>query len=293
MTSSQYLARRAFLARVGILGAAVGAGGLLPRAALAQPGNPLDDVVALLRPVLAKLATDTMNGLVVFVCPGPDEYSKAQGTPRGDPGALEADAARFLTEALDNFVPFPDELARPVTAALTTGLADAGIELPGLDALPNEVATLDKALGSLLRNDATIPLSLLIAGLLNLVATTVNPAAVNGPFVSPFARLSFDEKARAFEVIETPLASLVSTLDVQLPQPLSESVSGLLKFVGGALLEFAAFGSYGEYAVFDRETKQLTGRPVGWQLTGYQPDGPVEGWDEFIGYYQDRTEVQD
>jgi len=24
-----------------------------------------------------------------------------------------------------------------------------------------------------------------------------------------------------------------------------------------------------------------------------QPDGPVEGWDDFIGYYQGRKEVHD
>ncbi|MQA10139.1 MAG: hypothetical protein GEU98_16615 [Pseudonocardiaceae bacterium] len=293
MTTPHYLARRAFLARIGVLGAAVGAGGLLPSAALAQPPNPLENVVGLLRPVLAELARDTMNGLTVFACPGPDEYSKAQGTPRAEPGAMEAKTTDFMMEALDNFVPFPDELARPVTAALATGLADTGVPLPGIDALASEVGTLDKALGSLLRNDATIPLSLPIASTLNLVATAVNPATTNGPFVSPFARLSYEEKAKAFEIIEAPAAELVSTLDVNLPEPLSDSVSGLLKFVGGALLEFATFGSYSEYAVFDPGTKQLTDRPVGWQLSGYQPNGPVEGWDEFIGYYQDRTEVHD
>lgn len=298
MTSPQRWARRAFLARIGVLGAAVGAGGLLPRAALAQDslssqGNPVEGVVGLLRPVLAELARDTMNGLTVFACPGQDEYSAAQGTPRSEPGAMEAKTPDFMLEALDNFVPFPDELLRPMTAALTTGLADSGIPLPGLELLPKEVGTLDKALSTLLHNDATLPLSLPIAGLLNLVATAVHPAAVNGPFVSPFARLSYQQKAKVFEIIEAPAADLVSTLDVQLPEPLRDSVSGLLKFVGGALLEFANFGSYTEYAVFDPATKQLTGRPVGWQVTGYQPDGPVEGWDEFIGYYQGRTEVHD
>lgn len=293
MTSPQHLARRAFLARIGVLGAAVGASGLLPRAALAQQGNPVDDVVKLLRPVLAELARDTMNGLTVFTFPGPDEYSKAQGTPRAEPGAMEAKTTDFMIDALDNFVPFPDEVLRPVTAALTTGLADSGIKLPGMELLPKELGTLDKALSKLLHNDATVPLSLPIAGMLNLVATSVNPAAVNGRFVSPFARLSYQEKAKVFEIIETPASDLVSTLDVNLPEPLKDSVSGLLKFVGGALLEFASFGSYTEYAVFDPETKQLTGRPVGWQVTGYQPDGPVEGWDEFIGYYQGRTEVHD
>ena len=55
--------------------------------------------------------------------------------------------------------------------------------------------------------------------------------------------------------------------------------------------EFAAFGAYAEWHALDGTTRTLTERPVGWQLTNYQPDGPVEGWDELIGYYQDRREV--
>ncbi|PXY27611.1 hypothetical protein [Prauserella muralis] len=295
--STVALGRRAFLARLGLLGA-VGAGGLLSRGALAAPAanaqtDALPGLVALLRPVLAELARDTLNGLSVFALPGPDPYSAAQGTPSDTPGAMEARTTDFLIEALDNFVPFPDQLARPAGAALATGLADTGIELPGTDLLPGELATLDKALAALLENDATLPLSFPISGLLNLLATQVNPLAVNGPFLSPFARLNYAEKARAFELLEGPDSDLVALLDVQFPEPLKASVSGLLKFVGGALIEFASFGSYTEYAVFDRGTRQLTGRPVGWQLTGYQPDGPVEGWDDFIGYYQGRTEVHD
>lgn len=292
------LGRRTFLARLGLLGA-VGAGGLLtretlaPQAAAAAPGDPLSGVVEALRPVLAELARDTLNGLSVFTMPGPDPYSRAQGTPSDTPGAMEAGTTDFLIDALDNFVPMPDEVVRPVATALATGLSDTGIALPGTELVPAELATLDKALATVLQGDATIPLSLPIAALLNLLATQVNPAAVNGPFVSPFARLTYAEKARAFALLEDANSDLVAVLDVRLPEPLKGSVSGLLKFVGGALIEFATFGSYSEYAVFDAKTKQLTGRPVGWRLTGYQPDGPVEGWDEFIGYYQGRTEVHD
>ncbi|GAB3500930.1 hypothetical protein [Amycolatopsis cihanbeyliensis] len=297
MNSKPPLARRAFLARIGLLGAAVGAGGLLPRSALAAvpaaEGDPLSGVVGLLRPVLAELSRDTLNGLTVFVVPGKDRYSAAQGTPSDTPGALEAEGTDFLMNALDNFVPFPDQLAKPIGAALATGLADTGVELPGLDLLPVQLGTLDKALRALLENDATLPLSLPIASTLNLLATQVNPLAVNGPFLSPFARLSYAEKARVFQLLEGPDSDLVALLDVHFPEPLKHSVSGLLKFLGGALIEFATFGAYTEYAVFDERTKQLTGRPVGWQLTGYQPDGPVEGWDDFIGYYQGRTEVHD
>ncbi|WP_199435542.1 hypothetical protein [Qaidamihabitans albus] len=296
--STAAVGRRAFLARLGLLGAAVGVGGLLPRSALAPPAaaaqnDVLPGLVDLLRPVLAELARDTLNGLSVFALPGPDPYSAAQGTPSDTPGAMEAGTTDFLIDALDNFVPFPDQLAKPIGAALATGLADTGIELPGTELLPAELGTLDKALRALLESDATLPLSFPIAGMLNLLATQVNPLAVNGAFLSPFARLSYAEKARAFQLLEGPDSDLVALLDVRFPEPLKNSVSGLLKFVGGALIEFASFGSYTEYAVFDARNKQLTARPVGWELTGYQPDGPVEGWDEFIGYYQGRTEVRD
>jgi hypothetical protein len=288
----QTLTRRVFLARTGVLGMAVSAGILVPVKANAILPLPLPDLVKLLRPALAELARDTFNGLTVFVVPGPDAYSTAQGTPQSEPGALEAKATDFMLESLDNFVPFPEQLAAPTAAALQTAMADLGIELPadllGLSA--PAVATLDDALGALIEGGATIPLSLTVALLLNLVATQVNPAAVSGPFLSPFARLSFAEKAKAFELIEGPNADLVAALDVNLPEPLRGSVSGLLKFVGGALLEFAGFGAYNEHAVFDRETKTLTARPVGWTLSDYE--GVSDGWDEFLGYYQDRTEVE-
>ena len=41
-------------------------------------------------------------------------------------------------------------------------------------------------------------------------------------------------------------------------------------------------------------TRTLSGRPVGWQLTGFLPDGQTgDGWDDLLGYYQDRREVTD
>jgi hypothetical protein len=297
MSRVRTVSRRAFLARIGVLGAAAAAGatlsGLPAYGSAGSPAQALDP----LRRLLAELARDTLNGLTTFVVPGPDRYSRAQGSPRREPGAIEAGATDFMIEALDDFVPFPEELARPVATALRTGLSDFGIELPGdllddlLGLLPLPVETLDDALGAVLDSDEAIPLSLAVALLLNLVATQVNPLSVSGPFLSPFARLRFADKARAFALIEGPDADLVSLLDTELPEPLHESVSGLLRFVGGALLEFPAFGSYNERAVFDPQTKQLIGTPVGWTLTGY--GGVSDGWDELRGYYQGRTEVSD
>jgi hypothetical protein len=67
----------------------------------------------------------------------------------------------------------------------------------------------------------------------------------------------------------------------------------LFQFLGGSLLEFAAFGSLNEFGAYDPTTRQLTSRPVGWQLSGYSPNGPEDGWDEFKGYYQGRRHVAD
>lgn len=282
--------RRLFLARTGVLGAAAGAGLVLPARADADL-LPVDELVERLRPVLAELSRDTLNGLTAFVVPGPDAYSRAQGTPRTEPGGLDAHGTDFLMAAVDNFVPLPRQLVQPVLAALRTAMADLGIDLPGPldDLLPSDVSALDDALRILLENDAAVPLSLVAALLLNLLATQVNPLSVHGLFVSPFARLSFDEKAAAFALMEGPEPNLVGVLDSELPEPLRDSVAGLLRFFAGGLLEFTAFGAYNEWAVFDNGG--LTDRPVGWELTGYARVS--DGWDDFIGYYQGRTEVPD
>lgn len=300
MTSDRDLSRRKFLARAGVLGAVAGAGvtgGLgMPRGPAEAGPLPLplstSQLLDRLRPVLAELSRDTYNGLTTFVVPGPDDYSKAQGTPRSEPGALDADATGFMIDALDNFLPFPQDLVSSLGDAVTSGVSGLGIELPPLlsDLLPIPIGTLDDALRRLIQTDGALPLSLVVAMLLNLAATQANPAAVNGPFLSPFARLSFEEKGRAFELLEGPDPDLVGALDTELPEPLRSSVSGLLRFVSGALLEFPAFGSYSEWGVFDPTTRSLESTPVGWTLTGYP--GPSDGWDDFIGYYQDRTEVE-
>lgn len=293
MATRHALSRRVFLARIGLLGAAASSGGLLRPVTAGAQILPLPGLVDLLRQLLADLSRDTFDGLSAFVVPGPDRYSRAQGTPRDEPGGIQAKATDFTMAALDNFVPFPQELADPVATALTTGISDLGIDLPDvlLGLLPLPVDTLDEALRVLLENDETLPLSLVVALLLNLLATQVNPAAVSGLFLSPFARLSFAEKAAAFSLVEGPDADLVALLDTELTEPLRGSVSGLLRFVGGALLEFPVFGSYNEFGVFDPTTKSLRATPVGWELTAY--GGVSDGWDEFLGYYQGRTEVGD
>jgi hypothetical protein len=300
------LSRRTFLARIGVLGASallLPSCGPAPATGTEAAALDLGGIVNLLLPVLSDLARDTMNGFVAFNLPGQDAYSKAQGTPRGEPGGMEAGGTDFLINNLDRFLPLPDQLVRPATAALFTALHDLPLPIaPGLLGLlggllgPASVTLgmLDNAVSAILANNETAPLSLPVALLLNYVATVVNPLSLKGPFLSPFARLSFADKAKALEMIESSQSQLVALVDGQIPEPLKDSVSGLLKFFGGALYEFAAFGNVGESQKFDPQTRTVTGRPVGWQLTGFLPDNqPGDGWDDLIGYYQDRREVTD
>ena len=300
------LSRRTFLARIGVLGASAV---LLPHCAgpdatgSAASELDLNAVIALLRPVLAQLARDTLNGFVAFSLPGQDAYSSAQGTPRGEPGGIEAGGTDFLIQNLDRFLPFPDEIVRPAAGALVTALHDLPLPIAGgllgllgglLGPPKVTIGLVDDAVRFIVENDTTAPLSLPVALLLNYVATVVNPLSLHGAFLSPFSRLSFANKAHALEQLETSQSQLVALLDAQVPEPLRGSVSGLLKFLGGALYEFAAFGSAGESQRFDPQTRVLTGRPVGWQLTGFLPDNVVgDGHDDLIGYYQDRREVTD
>jgi len=156
-------------------------------------------------------------------------------------------------------------------------------------ALDDGGAQLDDAFKALFENDQAIPLSLPFALMLNFLATSVNPAAANGQFLSPFARLSWKEKAAAFEMLERPDPDLVAMIDDNLSEPMRGTVSGLLRFAAGALIEFAGFGSYGEYGVFDGASRTVKKRPVGWELSRYQPG--IDGWDEFKGYYQGRKKA--
>jgi hypothetical protein len=238
--SSNEVSRRAFLARIGVLGASAV---LLPRC---TPGSPptseaaselgLGPLVELLRPVLGALARDTLNGFVAFNLPGQDPYSQAQGTPRAEPGGIAAQGTDFLIENLDRFLPFPDALVQPAAASLVTALDD--LQLPLSQPLPLPVplslplplpggivtlGLVDDAVRFILQNDDAMPISLPVALLLNYVATVVSPAALSGPFLSPFARLSFAQKARAMELLETSHPQLVAIVDAQLPQPLKAS----------------------------------------------------------------------
>jgi hypothetical protein len=198
-----------------------------------------------------------------------------------------------MLAAVDDFVPLPDRNTNAYGFALSEGLRTAPVSIPSdLALIPLTVTDqLDEAIRAYTENDQVLPLSLVFALAMNQAAVAVNPLAVSGAFLSPFARLTYAEKLAAMAMIEGANADLVATIDGALPEPETESISGILRFVGGALYEFVAFGVFSEYSAFNPATKQLTGRPVGWAISGYQPNGPVEGWDEFKGYFQGRKEA--
>lgn len=285
--------RRFFLTRVGVLGALAAAGTVVPGAAKAvTSGSPADPLVTVVAKLLAEIARDTINGLAVFVAPGPDAYSRTQGTPREEPGAMEAKTPDFLIESLDNYVPLPDQAATAVGRALANGLADVPIVVPnGLPLVTNSLlADLDDAVKLLLRNDAALPLSVVIALLLNSQAVRVDPGSAAGPHLSPFSRLSFAKKAEVFELLELADPQLVGSIDAELPEPLKGTTSGIMRFIAGALLEFSAFGTYCEWSTFDAANLTVSRPPVGWKLSKYDP-GSMDGWNEFKGYYQGRQKV--
>jgi hypothetical protein len=110
-----------------------------------------------------------------------------------------------------------------------------------------------------------------VAGLLNEVALGVSPSSASGTFESPFANLSFEEKATVFAVLDgdpsfDPLRNLISI------------IPGLLVFI-----------AFSEAPVWDRPTRTLTGTPWGWTLAGF--GGPKEGHPELRGYFKNRRKA--
>ncbi len=55
--------------------------------------------------VTPNVVQQTMNGLVAFIVPGRDRYSRAQGTTTKTSGGIEAGATPVLIRTLDRFLP--------------------------------------------------------------------------------------------------------------------------------------------------------------------------------------------
>jgi hypothetical protein len=64
------------------------------------------------------LVQQTMNGLVAFIVPGHDRYSRAQGTTTKTPGGIEAGATPVLIRTLDRFLPGPLPLSATAATIL-------------------------------------------------------------------------------------------------------------------------------------------------------------------------------
>lgn len=290
------LSRRRFLTATGLVTTAAAAS-QLPGFTGRWPARAqsADDLLGPLLdsgvPLLQALAHDTIAGVIAFVVPGDDPYSRAQGVVADDLGGVQAKGPEFLMDALDQFFPFPDSYLQALAASMITGSSDLPVPLLGeltgsLNELTSEV---DQALLALFENDQTVPLSLVFAMVINLAASAVRPDAVTaGTFLSPFANLDFDGKMDSWQYLEEDTTALLAQLDGDLPEPLARSLSGLVAFAAGALVEFAAFGSYSEWGVFDAQTGTATRRPPGWEMSNYLPgrSTPVDGHDELIGYYR-------
>lgn len=283
------LTRREMLVRTGMLGAGAFVLGVTPERAAAAP---LDD--ALVEQVVELLVRDTFAGLGVFAVPGPitDRYSLAQGQTSARPGSVQAKGPELIAHTLDRYLGLPDDYLQALIAAFRDGAPDTAGGLAALELLGK---TLDDVLQVVLANDAAVPASLPAALMMNFAATQVRPTSVVGPIPSsPFANLRWAEKGQALQRIEQADPDLVALIDAHAPQPLQESASGLLRFLGNVLLTLAGFAPYTEFHVFDPATRRATRRPIGWDLSTYMPGRttPADGWAEFIGYYQDRRATQ-
>ncbi len=288
--------RRNFLLRTGLVGAAAAVapallmGSSRANAALLASGSVIESV-------LQALTRDTMAGVVSFVVPGNDLHSISQGEfYLFQKGGMAADTDEFMVEGFNQYMEMPEALSADLLAATSRAYSDAAGPLPvGVASLLSPIeqwvmSRLDQHVDKLLEDTTHAPLAGVFALLLNVLASSVNPFAT-GLQLSPFARLSWQEKARVFEKFETELPDIIATIAAQLSGSMDENIAGLIRFAAGAMLQFAAFGTYSEWQVYDSDNGQLNDRPVGWDLSNYMQQGPVEGWDDFLGYYQGRTEA--
>lgn len=146
----------------------------------------------------------------------------------------------------------------------------------GVDAQGGRVVieTLDAAVPIVIgKSELSAPGALGVAILLDGLAVQKRPLSVIGPFASPFANLKFLDKRWVLEQIDNLPILRKSTLE----------------YGANALITLAGMGSYSERASFDRRAGVLRERPKSWDRSSY--GGVSDGWPEFIGYYQGRTEV--
>ena len=194
---------------------------------------------------------------------------------RGLLAEAAAQSADYVTDTLSALVAFILPGNDEYSTAQGTPTSEPGGIAAGT--VPVFIDNLDKFVPAAAGpGKTTIPASGGVATLLNDFATQVNPGAANGPFLSPFARLSFAEKAEVFKRFEA---------DPGLSSQVQE-----FRFVSGILPGFVAFLAFSEAGVIDPATRQPKSRPVGWQLSNFS--GPAEGHAEYKGYYEGRRSVR-
>ncbi len=136
-----------------------------------------------------------------------------------------------------------------------------GVSTPELGGV--SVGAIDVLIATVDESTPFVPsFSAQVAAILNGLALAVNPAA-SGPFVAPFANLSFAAKVGVFQIMDGTAA---------------------LQSLAGVLPPFVAFFAYSEAGAFDPVTRTLTGPPLGWTLSQYQ--GVSDGRAEFLGYFR-------
>ena len=284
-------ARRRFLgqAGAGAIWLATPAGLVLQTAAHAQtPAQTPAQSAANSR--LEKLAAElnlfarhTMAGVAAFCVPGSDLYSIGQGvTTLATPGGVAAQADAFLVYMFDHYLPLPR------ASELATGLGQpfTGISLKLAD---GSMVSLGAAVTEVVSTLDSVPLSMLLALALNALALFVRPSSAVGILPTPFARLSWRDKAKVFELLESPGDDALRMISERIKEPVTRTLIGYLQLAGLGLLAFTGLGAYSEWAVRDPATRTLRAQPVGWRLSRY--GGVSDGWDEFKGYYQGRKEA--
>ncbi|MBW9207483.1 hypothetical protein KV097_16200 [Mumia sp. zg.B17] len=291
--------RRAFLARAGVLGLAAAA----PPALFAAPAraattdDALEALLAWLRPQLQRLSADTFGGVAAFCYPGPDAFSLRQLEVRREAGGIATRTPQFLMDTLDGYIPLPDSIVIPLLTDGTRQLGALPRPLPYVvtRAGLRRAQRLDEALTIVLENDEHLPASIVVALLLNVTAAVLVPASLlRLGFNSPFARLRYAEKARVFADLESDEPTVVKVLRPIVGDFLADELRGLVHYLAMALLALPSDGMYSEQSAYDRATKRLVRRPIGWDQTNYLPGRttPPDGHAELLGYYQGRTEVE-
>lgn len=204
-------------------------------------------------------AQSVYDGAVDSVLAPTNGTPLAQAAPQAIPAIspIETDIVRDTLNALIAFVvPGPDAYSIAQGESTTEpGGYDAGI----LDAL---IRTVNATQPATPQGSA----SQLLAGVLNQIAQKVNPDR-QGPFLSPFARLSMAEKAAVFQAIDA--------------DPRTRQLAGVLVIT--------AFLVYSEGRAFDAGDRTLASQPLGWVLSNY--GGVADGHDDFKGYFQNRRSV--